>query len=376
MANTLLNELDSWMNSLIDAQGEQSTSLRECWQTLRSGEGQASIQADDANARSLFVTLQGFAEMGIAHLLAEGKIRAAAGVIHTETPAMPLRQPIDAPLLMSELSETVQRDPAQAATIPLRAHAIRQYLSQGARLTALYSATGTQAAKERARRAAPASEGPQLSDVSLGVLTQTQQTYPYHLSVQPRNGFTLPDGRPAGAHLPNEFSGATYLLEDNDGQHYCFSIQSYQSNQPSATREWGLWCGSLEQERVQERFDRINGFLKANGVDLENELALNRLQRPAMRFLAEYGERISLLRTFSPLVDAGVKALHRLQQALPLSFREEQQVMHLATQPRLWQTVGEEGLNLLQHITEALAPRHESKFVERVSVSTPSSRTR
>ncbi len=210
---------------------------KELWDTIKAQGGEVIISAD-ADNRPKFVGLQALIEANIASAIAQNKITAAVGVIHTKLPATPLRS--DGVIAEGLVTPEIMQDPARLETVLKRPNIIRNFLSAGGRLIAAYPKSSLQ--QEIAG-----------FEMYRSLLDQYKNLIDFPLD-----------------ELEDRYSGATYIIEEKSGKITCFSIMATQANNPGA--QMGMWFGSLEQEKVKARFDQIDNFLKDQKLDLISEL--------------------------------------------------------------------------------------------------------
>lgn len=73
--------------------------------------------------------------------------------------------------------------------------------------------------------------------------------------------------------IPNEYLGATYLMQDKIGNITAFSIHSTQlTNAPEGIQKWEIWFGSINNSEVSKRIVQVDSFLKSQGIDLYKTL--------------------------------------------------------------------------------------------------------
>jgi hypothetical protein len=63
------------------------------------------------------------------------------------------------------------------------------------------------------------------------------------------------------------FSGASYIVECENGDRVFFSISSTQINDTDTERNWELYYGSLSDEKIQNHFKILRDLYKKHGVD-------------------------------------------------------------------------------------------------------------
>jgi hypothetical protein len=213
--------------------------IKELWNGIEAQNGEVISSASDADNRPKFVGLQAIIEANIATAIAQSKITAAVGVIHTKLPATPLRS--DGTITENLIASEIMQDPARLATVLERSNIIRNFLAAGGRLIAAYPKSS---------------------------LTEQIPGFEIFQSLLAQYGSNLVNF-PLDEFL-DEYTGATYLIEEGSGKIICFSIMATQANNPGG--QMGIWFGSFEQEKVKARFDKIDEFLKKQNLDLMAEL--------------------------------------------------------------------------------------------------------
>lgn len=218
---------------------KQNSEVQDLWKTVTKTGGVTTIGNDETN-RPRFVNLQACIEASLASLLKDKKIAAVVGVIHTPLPATPLRTAGE--ITPGLIAKEVQNDPKRLETVMKRPNIIRDFLANGGKLLVVYP------------KAALATPIP-----GLDIYESLRQLHK-----------TILD-KPVETFAP-EMTGATYLIKDNKGKVYCFSIKAYQASAPQAQMEWGLWFGPLDNPKVQERFKAVNDYLLSQGINIQGEL--------------------------------------------------------------------------------------------------------
>jgi hypothetical protein len=212
--------------------------IKELWSNIGRQEGEVVMVGNDADNRPKFVGLQALIEANIAAAKAQNKITAVVGVIHTKFPATPLRS--DGTIAENLVAPEIMQDPQRLATVLKRPDIIRNFLAVGGRLIAAYPRSSLQ-------EPIPGFETFQ------SLLRRHRNLIDF-----PLNEFS------------DEYTGATYLIEENSGEITCFLIKATQANSPSNS-EMGIWFGPYKA-KVRDRVDKINNFLIRQGLDLFSEL--------------------------------------------------------------------------------------------------------
>lgn len=196
-------------------------------------------EGDDQHLRPLFVTLQAAGENAVTSLLKSGKTKCSVGVIHTPTPATPLRADPD-PKKIEEgvVAKEVAEDSKRLETVTRRAKGIRKYLEKGGTLYSVYK-----------------------NDKVPGMQTFESVIQQYHDNLFAKK---LDDIK---LDIP---TGATYLFGNDKRWALSFFIEITQANVASSeSASFGYACVDLnkksELNKVEEHLERTNSVLKANG---------------------------------------------------------------------------------------------------------------
>lgn len=219
---------------------KQESSVKDLWKAVTDSGGVTSVGSDEMN-RPRFVNLQACVEASLASLIKSKKIVSVVGVIHTPMPATPLRTAGE--ITSGLVAKEIQEDPKRLETVMKRTNILRDFLTNGGKLLAVYP------------KSALATPIP-----GLDIYEALKQSFAGKLIDKPIDTF------------PPELTGATYLIKDTTGKIFCFSIMAYQANSPQKQMEWGMWYGPLDHPKVQERFKTINDFLISQGINLQTEL--------------------------------------------------------------------------------------------------------
>lgn len=212
------------------------------WRQVIDNRGKFVVKDEDAANRPKFVGgIQACFESSVNQLLKDNLLEAAVCVIHTKLPPTPLRT--DGIVLAEGLiSPEVAADPLRLETVTKRPNILRTFLENGGRLLAAYPESSLEG------------ELP-----GIGIYQSLLEKYPDNLIDYPI----------AIEELSNEYSGATCLIQDEDGV-TLFSIAATQASSPG--NQMGVWFGHLELEAVEERYVFVDSFLGAQGLSLKDEL--------------------------------------------------------------------------------------------------------
>ena len=185
-------------------------------------DGFFGAKLSDAEMRPSTVTFQAYAEATIVAGLRSGDIYSAAGMIHTPKPATPLLS--DGDITEGLVTEAIAQDPARLETVTKRINVVRDFMSSGGKLIALY----------------PKEHAP-ITPEQLEVFDAVKRQYPDNLI-----------DAPIGRRFDSALSGATYLIQNMDGTRNVFSIKASQANGADEENlmEWGVWLGNPETDDV------------------------------------------------------------------------------------------------------------------------------
>ena len=206
--------------------------LQQC-----SVDGVYKYKGKDEDVRPVLVALQGIIEHVFSVEIGE-RTNKLIGIIHTPAPATPL-------CTKGEISQglvdgVIANDPARLLTVQGRVTTLRDLLAQGGLLMVVYPESG------REKR------------------TQEQlQVYQEELDKYSQNLFDLP--LPISS-MPQELIGATYVFSKSNGEEMVFSIQITQANSPLEDGEFGLWFGSAQKRKVEERLVSVLHYLEQGSL--------------------------------------------------------------------------------------------------------------
>jgi hypothetical protein len=197
-----------------------------------------SIHKGSDELRVKFVTVQGCLEHVLTCMQSSNEIHGLTGIIHTPNPATPLCTKPD-PLDTELLDASIRKDLNKLLTVHSRAQIVRDYLLQGGKLHVVYPLGG------------------------LEKRTQEQQViYKEELVKFPHSLF---ETVLSTSKMDPDQVGATYFFRNDLNQVFVFSIKSRQANDPQDLSEWGIWIGSIEEPKINQRIQEIFSYLKTNG---------------------------------------------------------------------------------------------------------------
>lgn len=80
--------------------------------------------------------------------------------------------------------------------------------------------------------------------------------------------------------LAKDKLGATYLIKDDAGSFYIWSVDEYSSTEKEKiSGEMRMWFGNLDDKEVSKRLVNVESFLKSQGIDIYQYLGLGRSDR-------------------------------------------------------------------------------------------------
>lgn len=230
----------------------------EDWQAICKN-GMIQRHGNDEQVRDLFVGLQAKIEVILANALEHGQLQGAVGVIHTPKIATPLKKDPKGTMPEGLVADDIARDAQRLKTVTDRAKIVRQFMHAGGTLVTAHM--------------------PEILD------GEQKDNYEKVCKAYP-NMLRDKELTFANNSFPREFIGATYLLKDNTGKLYSFSISAYQANdEQKQAVPWGLWFGDMHTQTVAKRFNTVNEeLLKPQGIDLHSLLEENiHMQQQAAR---------------------------------------------------------------------------------------------
>lgn len=205
----------------------------------------AATAGGDAVVRPLFVTAQAEFERAMAFHFAKGDIVHLVGMIHTPTPATPLCT--EGEISDGLVDTNFDGDAKRLYTVQTRPAILRDYLSKGALLAAVYPQGG------REKR----------SPQQLEIFDKVKNKYPHGLI-----DHTLEE-----KVLHHDMIGALYIFKTKEGALGAFAIKAFQANAPEDEKTWGIWFGLLTHPAVYQRAEAVLQYVyEMGGPDLTEYL--------------------------------------------------------------------------------------------------------
>lgn len=77
--------------------------------------------------------------------------------------------------------------------------------------------------------------------------------------------------------LAKDKLGATYLIKDDAGSFYIWSVDEYSvAEKEESAEEMRMWFGTLDDKEVSKRLVNVESFLKSQGIDIYQYLGFGR----------------------------------------------------------------------------------------------------
>ncbi|WP_339045611.1 hypothetical protein [Candidatus Mesenet endosymbiont of Agriotes lineatus] len=232
----------------IRAIGEKGEQIKQLWHDV-AADKKVKKEGSDGENRPLFVSLQAIIESTITSFLEKKRIECSIGVIHTPTPATPLRVNPAPKVEEGLVKEEIANDPKCLQTVTDRAIIIREYLNEEGELFSVYETD---------------------VDNQGNKITGMDIFYHYEAEYENLHGIKLKT-------FEQKFTGATYVFGNREGDSLVFSLKAYQANQELSDKKWCIWFGSIDlsktktrpeaidkTDKVARRLTKINNFLQEN----------------------------------------------------------------------------------------------------------------
>lgn len=244
---SLTVEFEKVVYEKIEAISEKNEQIKQLWHDVIANKKVKKEGSDEKN-RPLFVNLQAIVENAVTSFLEEKRIKCSIGVIHTPTPATPLRTN-PAPMVEEGLvKEEIANDPKRLQTVTDRATIIREYLDKKGELFSVYETDVD-------------NQGNKIAGMDI--------FYHYEAEYENLHGIKLKT-------FEQKFTGATYIFGNEEMNSLMFSLKAYQANQELSDKKWCVWFGSTDlnktkpqaidkADKVARRLTKINNFLQENG---------------------------------------------------------------------------------------------------------------
>lgn len=216
---------------------ETQGSLKNLVENLRKNK--YSVEIGDDKLRLKYVPAQASIEhaLYLTILLHTGQTKPTfVGAIHTPTPATPLCTPAKGEIILTLLDPAIQNDREKIKTVADRTQTVRGLATVGT-LYIAYPKGGLEKRKE-----------------------EEQNAYKEALSQYPKLKDTV-----LNEQLPDDMTGASYVLEMQDGVQILFSLRGAQANNPTGNT-WGIWLGSKFYPEVLERMNHVSSTLQNLGA--------------------------------------------------------------------------------------------------------------
>ena len=234
--------------SLIDFSPSLSSTSKPGFNQLFSTEtGQQQshvvLQGSDSQTRPIAVNFQRAFEQSIIKMINQGKVKQVTAIIHTDRPTTPLCHQPDL-IQMDSLPESIQTDPKRLKTIKDRTQSVRLLArDRHINLYVTYTKSGLYKRSEQ----------------ELAIFKQ---------ETNDRRNIALKNKELSCSSVPDDISGATYVLELANGEQLFFSLNGTQAQDADKTMSWEYWFDSLKNPDMKNRLDKVLGFLNQCGVNI------------------------------------------------------------------------------------------------------------
>jgi hypothetical protein len=227
---------DEILNFLISRSYTSEYDSEKFWNKIKE-HGYIS-ESEDEHTRTKFVNMQFLFESTLASMLKYKQASKAIAVVYTPIPSTPLRT--DGTNLDEVLSKEALRDPDIINTIVSRYESLHEYLKNNGVLYNIYKNINNE------------SEVP-----GMDMYNKNLKQYPNNLIDKPTDDFE------------KEYSGASYLVECDNGQQIFFSISASALNDNSEKKHWEIYYGSLENSKIHSHFKALKNLYNKSGADFD-----------------------------------------------------------------------------------------------------------
>lgn len=212
------------------------------WQEIKT-EGM-SVQSDGEAIATIFAHLQADIEKELTDKLLSQTVQSV-WIIHT--PLLPT------PLVVQEnvsKNSKEQKDETRLNIAKARSHVLHDYLAKGGILITLYEKDKREGKNGRTKD-------------QIALFENLKKQYPLQLIECPIEKHQLPNGE-----FPVDKIGATYLMQNQDGNHFVMTLRGVQLNQSLKNATWGIWLPKEDrlQPEVEKRFREMKLFFKQVGL--------------------------------------------------------------------------------------------------------------
>jgi len=224
------------LDELVDSKYEENIEVKALWQKLKANR-YVTETGSDAEIRPKFVTMQFLFETALSSMIKYERIKNVMAVIYTPYPSTPLRS--DGTNISKLVPQDVIWDTERINTLVMRFESIHDYLSRGGKLYTMYKDS-----KEKEKIS------------GFEVYKDNLAKYPDNLVDVPVDNFN------------NKYTGASYLVECEDGEKVLFSIIGYQLNN-TKNEEWSLYYGSVREQVVYGHYQALKHLYKTHSVKFD-----------------------------------------------------------------------------------------------------------
>ena len=229
---------DDMVAELVSTRFGEEHDAYKIWHKLKKHGHISEKHSNDVRVN--FVNMQFIFESTLASMLKYKQASKVIAVIYTPTPSTPLRT--DGTNISSLLPVESLEDPNILNTVVSRYESLHEYLGNGGILYSVYKNTTNESAIP-----------------GFNFYRDNLQKYPKHLIDMPVASFE------------KEFSGASYIIECENGERVFFSISSTQISDIETERNWELYYGSLSDEKIHTHFKMLKDLYKKYGIHFDVE---------------------------------------------------------------------------------------------------------
>lgn len=212
---------DEIIDSLVSVSSDKDYSPEEFLDKIRKN-GYV-LESENENTRPKFVNMQFLFESTLASMLKNKQIKKAVTVIYTPKPSTPLRT--DSDNLGLIIPKESLSDTSVINTVTSRLESLHEYLKNNGILYNVYSYTNDPS-----------------QIIGMDLYYENMKKYPNNLIDKPVINFK------------KDLTGASYLIQCNNGQKILFSISANQLDSDSGKKNWEIYYGSLEDEHIHSHF--------------------------------------------------------------------------------------------------------------------------
>ncbi len=227
---------DDLLDELIRAKYVDDREVKKIWEKIRENR-YVNESGKDLEVRTKFVKMQFLFESTLSSMIKYGMVKNAMIITHTSYPSTPLRTDgINASMLTPK--ETII-DPETLNTIVMRHKSLHDYLNREGKLYAVYK-------KPKKEEDIP----------GFNIYKQNLGKYYKNLFDVPVNDFD------------DQYQGASYLVECNNGETILFSISGAQVHDIK-NNNWTIYYGSIRSQEVYGHYKALQNLYSKYGLDFD-----------------------------------------------------------------------------------------------------------